>query len=132
MKSKNDLYHDDSMFKGASPSTFEKAKRLRKKMTLAEKTLWSELKNKKFNGYKFRRQHPIHFFIVDFYCHELGLIIEVDGKYHDNAAQIKKDQERTALLKSQNLKLVRFTNDEVMHEMKNVKEKLEMFISPTP
>ena len=132
MDSKKNLYHDDSMFKGATPETFEKARRLRKNMTPAEKKLWNELKNKKLSGYKFRRQHPVHLFIVDFYCHELELIIEVDGKYHDNTEQIKKDQERTELLKFQNLKLVRFTNDEVMNELKSVIEKLESFIKNNP
>jgi len=132
MESGKNLYHDDSMFKGATPATFEKAKRLRRNMTSAEKKLWGELKNKKLNGYKFRRQHPLHFFIVDFYCHELELIIEIDGKYHDKTEQIKKDQERTELLKFQNLKLVRFTNDEVMNELESVIEKLERFIKINP
>ncbi|SKB70568.1 Very-short-patch-repair endonuclease [Salegentibacter holothuriorum] len=129
MESKNNLYHDDSMFKGATPSIFQKARHLRKNTTPAEKKLWNELRNKKLNGYKFRKQHPIHLFIVDFYCHELGLIIEVDGKYHDKTEQIKKDQERTELLKFQNLKLIRFTNDEVINKLHNVLEEIKRLIN---
>jgi len=121
-------YHDNSMFKGAPTSSFEKARWLRKNMTLAEKMLWKRLKNKQVQGYRFRRQHPIHLFIVDFYCHELGLIIEVDGEYHNKKEQLKKDRERTELLKFQDLNLLRFTNKMVLSDLDKVMEEINEFI----
>jgi len=72
-----------------------------------------ELENSKL-GYKFRRQHPIHKFIVDFYCHKLKLIIEVDGKYHESEGQKNSDLERSELLTFQGIKIIRFTNEEVL------------------
>src|SRR5690606_27888559 len=111
--SRSNPYHDESMYKGAPKSAFLKARLLRNKMTSAEKILWSYLQNKKFGGYKFRRQHPLHVFIVDFYCHELGLIIEVDGAYHETKAQKEQDEKRTELLKFQGLTVIRFSNEEV-------------------
>ncbi|MBA6153384.1 endonuclease domain-containing protein [Gelidibacter gilvus] len=113
------------MFKGAPKSTFLKARLLRNKMTSAEKILWSYLKNKKLEGYKFRRQHPIHLFIVDFYCHELGLIIEVDGPYHATKEQKQQDEKRTELLNYQGLTVIRFTNEEVHTEIDMVVTKIK-------
>lgn len=80
------------MFKGAPRSAFIKARLLRNKMTVAESTLWTYLQNKRFEGYKFRRQHPLHLYIVDFYCHELGLVIEIDGEYHETTEQQEEDE----------------------------------------
>ena len=122
---KDNPYHDGSMFKGAPNSAFLKARLLRKNMTAAEKTLWIYLQNKKFEGYKFRRQHPLHLFIVDFYCHELGLIIEVDGAYHETKEQEEEDEKRTELLKFQGLTVIRFTNDEVLADIDSVLTKIK-------
>jgi cyclase len=72
----------DQMFYGALPLIFERADGLRKNPTEEEKILWERLKAKKL-GVKFRRQHPIWNYIADFYCHELKLVIEVDGSIHD-------------------------------------------------
>jgi very-short-patch-repair endonuclease len=119
------LNHDESMWKGAPANNFLLAKRLRGRMTQAEILLWDKLKNKQFKGYKFRRQHPIHHFIVDFYCHELELIIEIDGKYHDLEEQKNKDFERTELLAFQGLKEIRFTNEEIIKNIDSVLKKLE-------
>ena len=122
---KDNPYHDGSMFKGAPNSAFLKARLLRNNMTAAEKTLWIYLQNKKFEGYKFRRQHPLHLFIVDFYCHELGLIIEVDGAYHETKEQEEEDEKRTELLKFQGLTVIRFTNDEVLADIDSVLTKIK-------
>ena len=80
MKSKFDMYY------GASLEVMEKAKILGKSETDAEKILWERLRNKQLLGLKFRRQHPINIFIVDFYCHKIKLVVEVDGKIHLAAA----------------------------------------------
>jgi cyclase len=72
----------ENMFYGASKLIFQKAEELRKNMTHAELLMWGILKGNQL-GVKFRRQHPVSFYIVDFYCHELKLVIEVDGSIHD-------------------------------------------------
>ena len=119
------LNHDESMWKGAPATNFLLAKQLRGNMTQAEILMWDKLKNKQLKGYKFRRQHPIHHFIVDFYCHELKLIIEIDGKYHDSEEQKNKDFERTELLAFQGLREIRFTNDEIINTIDSVLKQLE-------
>ncbi|MCX7548875.1 endonuclease domain-containing protein [Xanthomarina sp. F1114] len=126
---KKNPYHDKSMYKGAPNRAFLKARLLRNKMTSEENMLWSYLQNKKFEGYKFRRQHPIHLFIVDFYCHELGLIIEVDGPYHETQVQQDKDEKRTELLEFQGLTVIRFTNEEVATEINIVLTKIKEAIN---
>ena len=114
MKSKYEMYY------GASFETQEKAKIIRKKETRAEKILWSNLKNKQLHGYKFRRQHSILQFIVDFYCHELKLIIEVDGKIHNKYENKEYDENRTAELEKYELKILRFTNDQIENNIEEV------------
>ncbi|MGO2358381.1 MAG: endonuclease domain-containing protein [Mesonia sp.] len=120
-------YHSQSMFKGAPPGSFKKARILRQNMTKAEKFLWRYLKNGKLSAYKFRRQHPIHLFIVDFYCHSLKLVIEVDGAYHNYEEQKLKDKERSELLKFQDLKVIRFTNQQVLNSIDFVLEEIRTY-----
>ncbi len=122
---KDHPYHDESMYKGAPPDSFVKAKFLRDNMTDAEKLLWERLKDNKLKGFKFRRQHPIHIYIVDFYCHKLKLIIEIDGGYHDSKEQKLLDAERSEILKFQELEIIRFTNDEVLGNIEFVMRKIE-------
>jgi len=85
-----------SMYYGATPSTFEKARQLRNKLTPTEAILWEHLKGKQICNTRFRRQHPISIFIVDFYCHAAKLIIELDGKIHLKNREY--DNERTDIL----------------------------------
>ncbi|MBK5193494.1 MAG: endonuclease domain-containing protein [Flavobacteriaceae bacterium] len=113
------------MYKGAPPDSFAKAKYLRDNMTDAEKLLWEKLKNNQLKGFKFRRQHPIHIYIVDFYCHKLKLIIEIDGGYHNSKEQKLLDAERSEILKFQELEIIRFTNDEVLGNIEFVMRKIE-------
>jgi len=120
------------MYKGAPAEGFSRARALRKEMTRAEKLLWQELRNKKLKGFKFRRQHPISFYIVDFYCHKLKLVIEVDGLYHDNEEQQIKDKKRTAAIERHGLHIIRFTNEEVFTNLKGVLEKIELEIDMLP
>jgi very-short-patch-repair endonuclease len=125
MMESNGQYHDESMWKGAPANNFLLAKQLRERMTQAEILMWDKLKNKQFKGCKFRRQHPIHHFIVDFYCHTLKLIVEIDGKYHDTEEQKNKDLNRTELLQFQGLREIRFTNEEIINDIGSVLKKLE-------
>ena len=98
-------------------------------MTMAEKALWEFLKNKQFENLKFRGQHPLHIYIVDLYFHEIGLIIEIDGGYHNETSRIHKDIDRTELLKFQHLHLIRFTNEEVVNHIEKVLDELKKYIS---
>jgi len=122
---------DNSMWKGASPDIFSKAKKLRNQMTEAETLLWERLKSNQLLGYKFRRQHPISRYIADFYCHKLNLIIELDGGYHTQSDQIKKDKERTEDLNFQGVKVIRFTNDAVLNDIDLVISKIQEIIKNT-
>jgi very-short-patch-repair endonuclease len=104
----------------------------RKRETDAEKLLWSKLRGKQFYGYKFRRQHPISQFIVDFYCHELKLIIEVDGKIHNKAENKEYDETRTAELEKYELKILRLTNKEVEKNMEQVLHTIATVLQSPP
>jgi len=113
-------YYNDSMWKGASPEIFSNAKDLRNNITEAERLLWEQLKSNKFHNLKFRRQHPILNYVVDFYCHKLKLIIEIDGGYHENKEQIEKDKQMAENLIFNELKVIRFTNRQVKDNIADV------------
>jgi very-short-patch-repair endonuclease len=114
-----------SMFFGAKPDIFDKATILRANQTEAEKLLWAKLKDRSLFKQKFRRQHPIDIFIVDFYCHPIRLVIEVDGGYHLNSDQKEYDIGRSAELENWELKIRRFTNDEILQNLDNVVERIQ-------
>jgi len=101
----------------------EKAKENRKNPTQAEEILWSCLKGKKLGGYKFRQQHLIGDYIVDFVCLKKGLVVEVDGKYHEETKMY--DEERTSFLNTKGFQVIRFTNDQVISDVDNVLDKIE-------
>jgi very-short-patch-repair endonuclease len=71
------------MYFRAKSDILEAARILRKSMTIPEKLLWDKLKEKQIYGLRFRRQHPIEFFIADFYCHQIRLVVEIDGEIHN-------------------------------------------------
>ena len=97
-----------------------KAKELRKNSTNAERALWRQLRAHRFAGYKFRRQQPLGQYIVDFVCFEKHLIIELDGGQH--AEQVVYDAERSAWLRSQGFRVLRFWNHEVLTDVEAVTE----------
>ena len=109
-----------NMFYGASRNTFEKAHGLRKNMTNAELLLWNKLKNRELFAVKFRRQHPIDIFVVDFYCHELKLAIEIDGGIHLIKEVSEYDDGRTHDIENFGIKIIRFSNDQVNNDIDNV------------
>ncbi|PWA10278.1 leucine--tRNA ligase [Flavobacterium laiguense] len=105
------------------------AREKRKNPTEAEDVLWQEVRNSNL-GYKIRRQHYIGNFIVDFVCLEKKLIIEVDGGYHDTKEQIELDELRTLELEQKHLyKVIRFTNEEVLNDIKTVLSKIKEELS---
>jgi len=93
---------------------------LRNEATKAERTLWKHLRGKQMGGYKFRRQHGIGNYVVDFYCPELKLIIELDGWVHGDKEQRKKYVIRQKYLESQEFCVIRYTNAQIKYEMKSV------------
>lgn len=105
--------------------SLEKAQEMRKIPTNAEKILWTELKAKSLE-YKFRQQHLINDFIVDFVCLSKKLIIEVDGEYHFTEEQIQLDIERTRILNELGFKVIRFKNEEVTGTISTVLEKIKV------
>ena len=120
------------MSNGARPKIYRNASKLRENMTKAEQKLWEYLR-KKPNGYKFRRQHPMGSFVLDFYCHKLRISIEVDGGYHLSSEQKERDEERTAHLESLGITEYRFTNKEVMSEFdKSIDSINEILRGATP
>ena len=102
----------------------ERARHMRKHPTFAEAILWQRLRHKRVNGFRFRRQHPIGRFIVDFYCAESRLVIEVDGASHSQPGQAEYDQDRQCFLEQMGLKLLRFTNEQVTRETDKVVEAI--------
>ena len=121
--------HDEGMWKGAPSDSFSKAQLLRRNETKAEKLLWEKLRNNQLEGLKFRRQHPVNIYIADFYCHKFKLIIELDGDYHNQEEQKQKDEVRTEVLRLNDLKIIRFKNEEVERDINQVlttiKNKIE-------
>ena len=100
------------MFAGADKFLFARAGELRKQQTFAEELLWQRLKTKPL-GFKFRRQHAYGSYILDFYCHRLKLVIEVDGSIHNEEEIKRNDEIRQKDLENDKLCVIRFTNDEL-------------------
>ena len=94
-------------------------------MTSSEQKLWNQLKGKQILGLRFRPQHPIDTYIVDFYCHPIKLVIEVDGGYHKTNDQIEYDIEREAVLIELGIKVVRYSNDAVDKDIDNVVNQIK-------
>jgi very-short-patch-repair endonuclease len=104
------------------PPILHHARRMRHEPTKAERLLWLRLRRRQLGDYKFRRQHPIGSYIVDFYCAETKLIIEVDGDIH--AYQEAYDKERTADLEALGYLVIRFWNEQVLKETIGVLEMI--------
>jgi len=96
-------------------------------MTTAEAVLWKELRSVRFIRFPFRRQHSVGFYIVDFYCPKLKLVIEVDGHIHDLPDRKEHDLEREAYLKGSGLRILRFTNEQVMNDLDAVLEQITSY-----
>jgi very-short-patch-repair endonuclease len=116
---------------GAKPELFKYAQEMRKNPTESEKVLWNTLRRFRSEGYIFRRQHPLDIFIADFYCHKLKLIIEVDGEIHDSEQAIEYDDGRSGELEKFGIKVIRFTNDQVLGDKETVISLIHQYISET-
>ncbi|MBN8222055.1 MAG: endonuclease domain-containing protein [Spirochaetes bacterium] len=115
---------------GAPDIIFGRAKALRKSMTAAEKVLWLRIRDKRFLGLKFRRQHPFGRFIFDFFCHELKIAMEVDGEIHNKSDQKKYDAWRTEIVAESGVKIFRLDNCAVLERLESVLSEIKSEIPP--
>ncbi len=121
------LYHTGSQEKAIK--LLELAKQRRSNPTDAEKVLWVQLSGKKLDNFKFRREHPVDDFIVDFVCLTKLLIIEVDGGYHNEPDVKEADALRTKTLQDNGFKVIRFTNNQIIGDIDNVLAKIHKELS---
>ena len=112
----------------------DKARSLRKRLTVAEVLLWQKLRNHQFHRLQFRRQYPVsNRYILDFYCPELKLGIEIDGSIHNSQETKEYDAFRAKELSAHGIRLIRFTNDEITKDMENVLKQIKMHqANPSP
>lgn len=110
------------------PALKEKARHLRNNGTLAEVLLWDELKRDQIRGYDFHRQKPILHWIVDFFCYDLMLAIEVDGDYHYFEETRLKDKKRQDSIEALGISFLRFSNDIIKHDMLTALNDIHQYI----
>ncbi len=111
-----------------NPALKERARELRNNSTLSEVLLWNELKNGKMKGKDFHRQKPIMDYIVDFFCPELGMAIEIDGGSHDNENACRNDRERQKKIEELEIQFLRFNDVDVKRNMTGVLKVIEQWI----
>ena len=114
-----------------SPAALKRARKLRKEMTLPEALLWRLLKGKPM-GVKFRKQHPIGEFVVDFYCAEKRLGIEIDGMAHDMGCNPNRDVRRDAAINKMGIKIVRIAASEVLRDVDATADAIVRLCADTP
>jgi cyclase len=117
-----------AMYYGADVMIFAHAKKLRENMTAAELRLWERLAKNQL-GVRFKPQHPVSNFIVDFYCHKAKFIIEVDGETHFSEESLKQDQSRTDELEQLGLKIIRFTNEQIFKDIAGVLKQIKLTLT---
>jgi very-short-patch-repair endonuclease len=108
------------------------ARRLRRPQTETEQALWEQLRARRFHGLKFRRQHAVHHYVVDFYCSELMLAIEIDGGIHDDPEVQARDRGRQAYLESQGVRFIPLPAAQVRDDIEGALLELAEAISLSP
>ena len=116
------------MFIDAGPELFRLARNYRINPSEAEWILWGHLRKFRHKGFIFRRQHPIVFFISDFYCHRIKLVIEVEGDYHSDAQIREYDDGRSGELERYGITVLRFKNEEVVNDIEHVISRIHLKI----
>ena len=109
-----------------NPKLKHLSRELRNDSTLAEVLLWKQLNGRKVRGYQFARQKPIDDYIVDFFCHDLALVIEIDGSSHEE--RLEQDKARQEYLESMGLKVIRFLDKDLKSNLQGVVSQLELVI----
>jgi very-short-patch-repair endonuclease len=115
--------------RGASRELVLAARELRAEQTPAEHILWEELRNRRLDGIKFRRQYPVGSHILDFVCIDRRLVVELDGAHHAEADQARYDQERTAHLEQYGYRVIRFSNNAVLSNLDTVLDQIRSELS---
>ena len=115
-----------------SETLLNHARELRKGATHAEHLLWDLLRDRQLLNFKFRRQHPLGHYILDFYCHEAKLAIELDGGQHAEDSQLKYDEKRSAWLKQQGISVLRFWNNDALTNVEGVLQRIAEALSANP
>jgi very-short-patch-repair endonuclease len=113
----------------APPPIRSHAREMRKEPTRSEDRLWSWLRDRRFGNYKFRRQHPVGDYILDFYCAELKICIELDGSVHDIDAVAEHDKARTRYLERQGISVLRLENEELIRDPDTVTDCIQWAIN---
>ncbi len=115
-------FMDSHRIRGTTPNIIFAARQLRQNLTPAETMLWQALKKRQLNGLKFRCQHPVESFIVNFYCPQHRFVVELDGAIHDR--QVEYDAARTERLNQLGYRVIRFRNREVLSNLSGVLQKI--------
>lgn len=110
----------------------ELARKPRRRQSTAEEMLWACLRDRHLAGSKFRRQHPLGRYIADFYCHEAGLVIELQGDIHQNPTQIEYDAIRQNILEEAGIQFLIFHNDDVSQSLEIVLTQILDSLTPGP
>jgi very-short-patch-repair endonuclease len=110
---------------GAGKGIVENARNLRKRLTRAEMIMWSVLRKRQQNGMRFRRQHPVGYYIADFYCVDYKLVIEIDGGSHIGKEEY--DERRSQFITDHGLTILRFTNEQVLNNLNEVLIKIKSY-----
>ena len=105
------------------------ARKLREDLTEPERFLWSILRNRRLAGAKFRRQHPIDPYVLDFYCNDARLAVELDGGQHNSEEGRTNDERRSLFLKRSGIKVLRFWNHEVFEDTEGVLDAIAWALS---
>jgi len=104
------------------------ARELRNNQTAAEQELWNRIRNKQLGGYRFLRQYAINRYIADFYCSKVKVVVEVDGRIHDSEDKKEYDKIREEIIKMHGIRIIRFTNDEIMNDLEDVLKRLSEYL----
>ncbi|MDX1934000.1 MAG: endonuclease domain-containing protein [Capsulimonadales bacterium] len=123
---------DGKRWRGVSAELQERAQQLRLNMTTSETLLWEQLRLRRLDGLRFRRQYPLETFILDFYCPEHRLVVEVDGSIHNLPDVAAHDAERQAYLELKGFRVLRFTNTEVQEDLPSVLARIRQSVAPYP
>ena len=122
------MSNNSSKLNGDAPSyIMKRAVILRANMTVPEKLLWEHIKENKLE-FKFRRQHPYSYYIFDFYCHQLKIIIEIDGPNHNTDRQNWYDKSKDKYLQDFGFTILRFSNQEVLNNISDVISEIKLAI----
>jgi very-short-patch-repair endonuclease len=114
------------------PHLLHFSRELRRAQTSAEQRLWWLLRARQIAGAKFRRQHPFGPYVLDFFCAEKGLVVELDGDQHAQPDAERYDAGRTHYLESHGLRVLRFSNHEVLQETEAVLQRIYTVLNPLP